>query len=566
LVRLGGIALSLSMAGIIGWILWQSPINFPDLWGGDFGRLISNNILLVAFCVLVLLQGIASVRSSAEARDRYNRRRAALQGDLDAIPVARITVHAENAPDVVESPLVLQWAASKATRWVIAPLEVFLCVVCFALPLLEGGAFVYALRNGNLASRELGLLSFLMPVAVLLACVVMFPLVGVILLIRDMPRDFGRPFGLSVGPEGILGVRSNGRRRFLRWEEMRLLEVTANSAHVSRTFRLYGPSTSIEWSLFSAGATYVPNGISAAEMETRSRSLLDLINARTGLVPRTFDKPRRQLSGKMGTVEAIGCIAALVLTTIGFVAGLIFIPVTSSHLLNLSLVATVIYIFIVFIVLVGAVSMSALQKPVSSEESDNPQQLPDDVSVSYTLTFGSTVMSRIFSALSGIVICVDLVPAVLWLIAVLPLPVGGLYPHIVGAFGHVASLVLLPVGLFGLGMIIWALVTRITSVTADTIGLTARRGRRTTFIAWNDVERVSGEDVGGRITTYKVQGAFMTISWAGGNSRPTQARNSTGLLPISPYGLANLVAVRTGKPLSITKRADLLGDYQDAIS
>lgn len=298
-------------------------------------------------------------------------------------------------------------------------------------------------------------------------------------------------------------------------------------------------------------------------MEARSQSLLDLINARTGLVPRTFDKPRRELSGKMGAAEAIGCIAVLVLTTIGFVASLIFIPVTSSHLLNLSLIVTVIYIFVV---LVGVVIMSAIRKPAASDESTSPQQLPDDVSVSYTLIFGPTVMSRIIFALSGIVLCVDLVPAVLWLIAAVPLLYDDSYPHIVGAFGYVASLVLLPVGLFGLGMIVWALVTRITTITADATGLTERRGRKTTSIAWNDVEHINGFSPSGTITAYNVQGRYVTIWWSANGTRPPQARNSTGMLPISPYGLANLVAVHTGKSLSISKRADYLGEYQDAIS
>lgn len=213
LVRLGGIALSLSMAGIIGWILWQSPIIFPDLWGGEVGRLISNNILPMAFCGLFFLQGIAIVRSSTQARDRYNRRRAALQGDLDAIPVARIPLHPENAPDVAESPLVLRWTASKAARWILAPMYTFLGPLCLTIAIIIGIMLLTAPHDAPWKSPDLGILSILVPMALALI-VVECCVVGVVILIRDIPTYFGRPFGLHVGSEGVLSVAETGRRRF----------------------------------------------------------------------------------------------------------------------------------------------------------------------------------------------------------------------------------------------------------------------------------------------------------------------------------------------------------------
>ncbi len=561
---LGGITMMIT-TGVAGWTLWQSPIPLSDLWvsdlwGDEVARFSAqNDLLVIGLCILLFMQGISVVRSSVHAHDRCNRRLAALRGDADIIPVAGIPLHPADAPDVTVTPLVLQWAASRATRLIIAPLEGFLCALFLVLPFAVAGAMIYAVQHGAFASLRLGVSAILMFVTIVLVYGIL-SCVAVSLLVRELPADFGRPFGVWASPEGIASMDRHGKRRFLRWEVMRLLEVTTNDTRTSRTFRVYGFHMAVEWSIPALGSSYPPLYITASEMVERSQSLLDLINARTGLAPRTFDRPSRQVSGKASTVAAIGCIVVLVLATAGFVAGLVFIPVASSHLLNLALIGTVIYILAV---VAGAVVVSAIRKPAASEQRDSTEQLPDDVSVSYTLNFGPPVGRRLFTALSGIIMCVDLVPAALWLFAGVPVPYRGAFPNITGIFGYGATLILLLIGLIGLSILIGALRSRVTVVTADATGLTARRGRTTRSIAWNEVERVEGETVGGTITRYTVQGAAVTISWPTVNARLPRRRDGDGVLPISPHGLAQLVAARTGTVLSISKRAGRLGDYQD---
>ena len=562
LQRLGGIAMMAGCVVLIGWTLWQSLPSLPIQWGNvitsDF---VQHNLLTIGPYILLFTYGIAFVRSSDQARDRFNRRRATLRGDTDAIPLAGIALHPSDAPDVTSAPLILLWSASKGTRLIIVPLEVSLCALFLILPVFIAGEFIYAFHNGNVTSPALDPLFIIGIVIALLSVLGSF--IMVIVLVRRLPTNFGRPFGLSAGPEGILQIEQSGKQRFLRWEEMRLLEVTTNNTRTSHTFKVYGSQTAIEWSISSGVSSYPPLEITSSEMVERSQSLLDLINARTGLVPRTFDKASPQSSGKGGTAALIGCLTVVVLAAISFVAGLIFVPITSSHLLNLSLAATVIYAAVAFL---GSVILHSVRNPSASEQSDSAQQLPEDASISYAIVFGPTLPSRLMFALSGLILGLDLIPAILCLLAASPLPIADAYPQINGVFGPIASLILLPVGLFGLAMLVGAFRGRITYVTADATGLTLRRGRNTTSIAWDQVEHISGEAFGGTLTKYKVQGAHMSISWPAIGLRTPQPRGGDGVLPITAYGLANLVAVRTGKELTITERVDRLGEQVHALS
>jgi hypothetical protein len=79
------------------------------------------------------------------------------------------------------------------------------------------------------------------------------------------------------------------KRRFFRWDEVRLLEVYLPKNEHYRAYRLYGRDSIARW-LELPPSKWVSLGMSKAEFEQRHQALLDLIVARTGLLPRTLDE------------------------------------------------------------------------------------------------------------------------------------------------------------------------------------------------------------------------------------------------------------------------------------
>jgi hypothetical protein len=98
-----------------------------------------------------------------------------------------------------------------------------------------------------------------------------------------LPAKRGKPHGVMTSDEGITSQPQVGRRRFIRWDDMRLLEVADSS------FSLYGRDATIQW--YNTGPNnWVETGTTDEEFSRRHQMLLALIAVRAGLVPRTFSK------------------------------------------------------------------------------------------------------------------------------------------------------------------------------------------------------------------------------------------------------------------------------------
>ena len=244
--------------------------------------------------------GVFSIWDSFPVHRRVLRRQRALDGEQEAMRRARIQVDRRHAPNLSEGSLELLWRAKVSTSRVMTALFVTIFVIFAFL----AGVFVYLayliitsnpsklslLEQGALAAVTVGLAALFLAVVVILA--------------RYLPAYRGKPFGIIAETDGLWYYPRAGKRRFLRWEEIRLLEVILPQRERYRKYTLYGGKAIAQWweqppsslSLFELGLT-------KREFEERHQALLDLIAARTGLLPRTSDK---RLFAAAGEIEGAG--------------------------------------------------------------------------------------------------------------------------------------------------------------------------------------------------------------------------------------------------------------------
>ncbi len=227
------------------------------------------------------------MRRIGPARDRAGHRRAAIAGNRDCITIADgADVLAETAlprvPFVVAFPL---------TRWdepALARLRVVLSAMLFAI--LVGLTYVLDSQR----SRTV-------PMAI--SYVLFFILAGVThlwssLVIRPYVRTYRSPRSIIADAMGIRWQAIVGRERAIRWDEMRLLEVTSfnatpftsNQTTMRRRYTLYTRDSAIWWT--DPGLLHLPPSGPYTQ-------LLALIRARTGLEPRTFE------SGALGATRVL---------------------------------------------------------------------------------------------------------------------------------------------------------------------------------------------------------------------------------------------------------------------
>lgn len=229
---------------------------------------------------------ITAILQALEARRWFRARLQALQGDQEAIPRAAISSDPGHPPEFATGPLTVLWQATPALRHAWTGLGLFLSLFLASI----AGVFVFV---GYSFVSQNAFHQFPVEISVLFvqAVVVMIvgPLIGLFILSRLSLKQ-NSCYGIVAHAEGVFYYPPHGKTQFLRWEDIRLFEVVGLRDPHYRRYRLYGRQAIAEWRYEAPYLGFVPLEMTRAEFHERSQALLNLIAAKTHLVPRTFEK------------------------------------------------------------------------------------------------------------------------------------------------------------------------------------------------------------------------------------------------------------------------------------
>ncbi len=290
----------LSVGGIIAavWCVIQAidAYQVAQLPGDPRGSAILRNLALSflasgAAYALFAIRFIVSLQASFPARERYRRRRQAMQGDQEVMPRAAVAVNPQAAPRLSGEPLELLWRVTPFASRIMTTLYT-LMILIFGLCAVLCWYLAYCLVTNtppigsaglepiSLSDRMVGVTA-----TVILGAMLLFL---VVFMIRLLPWERGRPYGVSASSDGLWYYPKGRRRRFVRWNEACLLEVSVARGRRHRVYRLYGRHAVAEWWELPP-SRWVSLGMTSAEFGERYRAMLNLIVARTWLLPRTLD-------------------------------------------------------------------------------------------------------------------------------------------------------------------------------------------------------------------------------------------------------------------------------------
>lgn len=532
----------------------------------EFGDPITGDVLQVGgLTLLTLYSSIKFALGAVRARDRFSRRKAALRGEKDAIPLSSISPGKMNAPDIAVEPLMLAWRATKRMRYFVGPL--ILLVVLIVLLLIMGTiALIVWFATLNLPDFSqfgwLDPLLFAVGIGYSILAIVLF-----VLVLRRTPTFFGRPYGVTATADGIQGRSESGRRFFLRWDEMRLFEVEERIYSTSRLrhFRVYGRRDIAEWrDAPSNNGVYAPEGMTPVEMAFRLAAMVDVVHARTGLVPRTFskallvekpsEKPVRR--GRTARLATTLTIMVLALVTVGFGAATLALPLTTSDTLNALIALSLAATCAVLVVFPLAATVRLIRDrrlfprdgnyPGTYHPLAAPPDAPDAI---YALAFGQTWPARIANGAFGLVLTVNALPFLLILTTnlaiILPLP---MLPTTPTGMNTVLVVVLGFYGVFGVALVGAALRRRPATFRTDAAGISMIRGVIPVVLTWRDVAAIVARVRRGKIDSFAVKDSAgkRVFAWPARSTALRIILPAKGAQPITPEELAALVAKRSG--------------------
>lgn len=531
--------------------------------------------LAVAAFVLCLMLTSAAVRG---------RRRAwlwteALRGNLDVMPVSLLVTDAQKAPDVSREPLALSWHTNVAQRITHVP-EFLLTPAVFGLfiALAWVGLIMHVFKDASWLQGEWQLTAGL-----LVATAVYGVLMAV--LVRYLPTLFGKPFGLTASDEGIHYRTVFGREGFIRWEEIKLLEVELyglrSVAIARREFSLYGESARqvIVWkdNPPTSRSEFVPNGMSQAEMTVRLQALLDLINARTGLVPRTFAKTLRpkevQSAATRGQAYAlhgganksspsdenagVGVVGAGI--TLALAVAVILLPISTLFVLNIAVASSLAIVALILVVYSLRVifQQQRTSQSLGVAHMVRVTSFSDTLESIYTLSFVRPSRHRLVMAILGLLMVVDAVPALLIIVP----SVLNVFLHPMVAKGSTArgpgGILLFAVAYYGIGgimLLIAAFWPVQWTVRATPSALSLKSSmKHSRALPWESIEQITAKVHRGEVVAYTVVGDLgrTNILWFAEPSTLRVALSIDGTSPIAPDQLAALAAQRSGKDIKV---------------
>lgn len=238
-----------------------------------------------SFVISVSVAALVFAMSAIAARWRNFRRMAAIDGNLDRIPQADIP-GAENSLPL--EPIIIQRQLSKRLRWVYLPALTPLLFV-FLVLFVWGECYLTAEVASRWGAGEFSAVEFLQLIfrihfALLCVC-------SVIMYVRYVPTALGKPFGAVLNADGVSSRGGLGGTTSLRWEEIRLFEVSAPTffghALYPYTYRLCGTRRMVEWEEDPRSNDSPPTASSTLD---GTAIAVTAIRERTGLPPRTFVK------------------------------------------------------------------------------------------------------------------------------------------------------------------------------------------------------------------------------------------------------------------------------------
>ncbi len=536
----------------------------------------------------ILLAGALAVAASmlcfrltsvaVRGRHRARLRAETLRGNLAVMPISLLPADAQKAPDVSRDPLVLSWRASMTQSVHSAAVSLLMAVFWgFILVLTWAGVIINFSRFLAIVQEQ-----WLPFAGILVATPVYIALMAV--LIPYLPTLFGKPFGLTASDKGISYRTAFGREGFMRWEEMKLLEMEQYGLAITRReFSLYGQNARrvIAWkdNPQTSRSEFVPDGMSQAEMTVRLQELLHLINARTGLVPRTFSKALRSkevqftatqgqahaLHGGMDTTSPTGenaGIGVLVLgagITLALAVTVILVPISSVFVLNTAVASSLIILALILIVYTLRVIFQ--QRPASNSPVLSPaiqatsfQDTPESI---YALSFGMPSRRRLVMGILGLLMAIDAVPALLIIVpTVLHVFVRPMAARDSTARGP-SGILLFAVAFYGIGGIMLLIatfwpVTWNVRATRSALSLTSSM-KNSRALPWESIERITANMRRGEVVQYTVVGDLgrTNILWFAEPSTLRAALPIDGTTPIAPDQLAALAAQRSGKAIKV---------------
>lgn len=344
---------------------------------------------------------------------------------------------------------------------------------------------------------------------------------------------------------------------------MRLSEVEGSGAtgFGQRRFRLYGSRRIAEWHDNPLKYNeYAPHEMAPEEMTSRLQAMVNLIAARTELVPRTLSKAL-QVPGEGVAPHNVRnearrtAIYALIVGgfTLACTCTVVLLPLTTSTALNLAVAGSLVALIVALIVL------RAYDRHLQLRHTQNAPTLalpPDSPTGKYKLRAGMEARSRGIIATVGVVLCVNFLPA-LALIAHAVLtsvgtPLQGAQP-VATAGATLLTWLLCLYGLLGFVFLRMAFTGGAKAIRASDTGLSMTITNRPITLLWEQVVAISARTRQGRIIRYDVVNSdHKTIfSWSATSSRFLPPKSREDALAVTPDQLAALTSARSGKPIEM---------------
>jgi len=531
--------------------------------------------------LLAVFIGIGLVVSATRGHSRKRARLAAIGGNSDAVPLARIRMPAGPIVDVATQPLVLVWRA-KIIVHVGALIAVTVAAIGLVTLLVREGDFILDLLRGLAAAGIATLLTFAVP-ALLVADVGAWQWSQAL-----RPILFGGRIQTIASEEGVRYTEPLRRHQFVAWSDARLLEVRQGGGSSSlwgsgRHFILYGTSGFVEWHDKAGSSKYLmPASVTPEEQSERAQALLRLVQARTGLVPRTFDlslRPPPLLAStsaqpaspggrqrRTDRLARVGWRIVFVAVLGGFAAGLLagavavaLVPLTTSPVLNLLVAAaiglpTIVGMVVIMVKLLrsDAPLLTAVTEGASPALSSI--QVEPDVVYAYTMaSAGMTLRSRLLAAGFGVLCMILLLPAVIGILMLVhgPLP-GGVRLAGIGDFQVVVATLLAIPGIAGPPLLLSSILphrgTHRRTIRAGPDALEADGMR----IPWDRVESVDvlgiGQDISYVVTATSPSSP---IIWSSQSLAGAVAARGPDAQSVTADQLAEIVAQRSSVPLTV---------------